>query len=204
MHTTLTSGAIYVNAKGDRVINENLDFVSIKLQTIAQPERMIYILLDQAAFTTWRNSAPPLLSHTDIDRFVAQNGGVPMFAHADTIEGAARIAGVNPAQLKATVDRWNGFVRAGTDQDFGRTQLFPLGAGPYYLIEQKLRFATTLGGLKINDAMQVLDTAEKPISGLYAAGEVIGGVQGKESMPGCNVGWALTSGRLVGLSVVGK
>ncbi|MDR1211723.1 MAG: FAD-dependent oxidoreductase [Spirochaetaceae bacterium] len=202
MVTTNTTSAIYVNARGDRVINENEDFVSIKLKTMEQPERMIYILMDQAAFTAWRNAGPPLLSHTDIDRFVAQNGGVPMFANAPTIEGAARIAGIDPARLQATVDRFNGFVRAGQDADFGRTQLFPIGQGPYYLIEHKLRFASTLGGLKINDNMQVLTAADRPIEGLYAAGEIVGGVHGKESMPACNVGWALTSGRLAGLSVV--
>jgi fumarate reductase flavoprotein subunit len=200
--TTNTAGAIYVNARGDRVINENVDFVSIKLKTMEQPERLIYILMDQAAFTVWRNAAPPLLSLTDIDRFVAQNGGVPMLANAPTIAGAARIAGIDPARLQATVDRYNGFVRAGQDADFGRTELSPIGAGPYYLFEQKLRFATTLGGLKINDNMQVLTAADRPIEGLYAAGEIIGGVQGKESMPACNVGWALTSGRLAGLAVV--
>jgi fumarate reductase flavoprotein subunit len=199
-----TTSAIYVNAGGERIINENLDFVSIKLKTMEQPERMIYLFMDQAAFTAWRNAAPPLISQADIDRFVARNGGVPMFANAGTIEETARIAGVDPARLRATADRFNGFVRAGQDADFGRTQLYPIGEGPYYLVEQKLRFASTLGGLKINEAMQVLRANDSPVAGLYAAGEIVGGVQGKESMPGCNVGWALTSGRLAGLSVAGK
>jgi fumarate reductase flavoprotein subunit len=202
MMTTYTTGAIYVNAQGDRVINENVDFVSIKLKTMEQPERMIYIFMDQKAFTTWRTVAPPAVSATEIDSFLAQNGGVPLFANAPIIEEVSEVAGIDPARLQATMDRFNGFVDAGLDADFGRTQLFPIGAGPYYLLEQKLRFATTLGGLKINENMQVLSATDRPIEGLYAAGEIIGGVQGKESMPGCNVGWALTSGRLAGLSVV--
>ncbi len=201
---TRDAGAIYVDREGNRLLNENLPFTDFRNITMELPDQVAYIFMDQAAFAIWREASPNLLPIADIDKYVAQNGGTPMFANAATIEEVAAIAGVDAAGLQATVDKFNGFVAAGKDEDFGRAELFEIGAGPYYLIEQKLRFASTLGGLKINDSMQVLNEAEEPIAGLYASGEIVGGVHGKDSMPSCNVGWALTSGRLAGLSLAEK
>lgn len=204
MTVTRVAGAIYVNSKGERMLNENEPFVNIKNKTIEQPEREIFIFMDQATFEQWRQAITTFMPLEEVDKYVAQNGGVPMFADAATVEEVAAIAGVDAAGLKATMDRFNGFVKEGVDEDYGRTELFEIGEGPYYLIEQKLRFASTLGGLKTNESMQVLDGNDTPIPGLYAAGETVGGAHGKESMPTCNVGWALTSGRLAGLAVSGK
>ena len=61
--------------------------------------------------------------------------------------------------------------------------------------------ATSLGGLKVSTSFEVYDEAEQVIPGLYACGEVVGGVHGDESMPSCMVGWDITSGRLTGMSV---
>lgn len=71
-----------------------------------------------------------------------------------------------------------------------------IGDGPYYLVEQKPRFATTMGGLVVNEWLEVQNTSDETISGLYAAGEVVGGVMGDDSPSGANNGWAVTSGKL--------
>lgn len=116
-------------------------------------------------------------------------------------------AGIDPAALAATVERYNGFVESGVDKDFGRSKDYmtmKIGAGPYYLVEQKPRFATTMGGLVINEKLQVMNTGDQVISGLYAAGEVVGGVMGDDSPSGANNGWAVTSGKLAAESVAGK
>ena len=87
----------------------------------------------------------------------------------------------------------------GSDDDFGRAATYltkTVGEGPYYIVEQKPRFATTMGGLVINTSMQVLNEAGEPISGLYAAGENCGQVMGDDSPSGANNAWALTSGKL--------
>lgn len=68
--------------------------------------------------------------------------------------------------------------------------------GPYYIVEQRPRFATTMGGLCTNDKLNVITKDGKLIPGLYAAGELVGGVMGDDSPAGANVGWALTSGRV--------
>jgi succinate dehydrogenase/fumarate reductase flavoprotein subunit len=106
--------------------------------------------------------------------------------------------------LAATVERYNGFVENGEDEDFGRSAEYmtmPIGDGPYYIIEQKPRFATTMGGLVINTDLQVMNKSGEVIEGLYAAGEVVGGVMGDDSPSGANNGWAVTSGKLSAESI---
>ena len=70
--------------------------------------------------------------------------------------------------------------------------------GPYYALEMSVRYSTSLGGICINDNMQVLNTSEQPVAGLYAAGEVVGGVQGDLYLPSSTFTWAMTSGVQVG------
>src|SRR5699024_7246575 len=91
-------------------------------------------------------------------------------------------------------------VAAGEDTDFGRAEMDVAldDDGAWYIIEQRLRMATSLGGLKTDTDFCVFDTEENPIPGLYACGETIGGVHGDESMPSNCVSWAITSGRLAG------
>ena len=79
-----------------------------------------------------------------------------------------------------------------------------IGAGPYYLIEQKPRFATTMGGLVVNANMQVLNQEGSAISGLYAAGETCGQVMGDDSPSGANNAWAITSGKLAADAIAAK
>ena len=105
--------------------------------------------------------------------------------------------------LKDTIDSYNSYVASGTDSAFGRPANFmkaKIEDGPYYLVEQKPRFATTMGGLVLTDNLQVVGTDGKALSGLYAAGEVGGGVMGDDSPSGANNAWAITSGKLAGES----
>lgn len=111
---------------------------------------------------------------------------------------------MDPATLTATVDTYNSYVEAGNDADFGRPVEYmnkQINEGPYYIVEQKPRFATTMGGLVVNTSLQVLNTNDEVIPGLYAAGETVGGVMGDDSPSGANNGWAVTSGMLAGESV---
>ena len=75
--------------------------------------------------------------------------------------------------------------------------------GPYYALQLYIRYYATLGGLHINENMQVLNTAQEPVQGLYAAGEVVGGLEGDVYLGGSLFGWAVTSGHNAGLAVCG-
>lgn len=202
MAATKAAGII-VSKDGNRIWNEkgtNKDLLKVLQQ---QPDQTMYFFMDQASFDAFKTGlANTGITEDNVTEWLANNGSkAPLFAHGETVEEVAAIAGINAENLKATIDRYNGFVEAGADEDFGRPAEFltaKIGEGPYYIVEQKPRFATTLGGVCTTDNFEIINEQGELIPGLYAAGELIGGVQGEDSPPGSNVGWALTSGRMVG------
>ena len=204
-----TMSAILVNKDGNRVVNEKASNRTILEEELRQEGGELYLLLDAETFEAWKAKlAPAGISDADIEKYLEANGTTtPVFAHGETLEEAAAAAGINADNLKATVEKYNGFVAKGSDDDFGRAATYltkTIGEGPYYIVEQKPRFATTMGGLVINTSMQVLNEAGEPISGLYAAGENCGQVMGDDSPSGANNAWALTSGKLAADAIAAK
>ena len=204
-----TMSAILVNKDGNRVVNEKASNRTILEEELKQEGGELYLLLDAETFEAWKAKlAPAGISDADIEKYLEANGTTtPVFAHGETLEEAAAAAGINADNLKATVEKYNGFVAKGSDDDFGRAATYltkTIGEGPYYIVEQKPRFATTMGGLVINASMQVLNEAGEPISGLYAAGENCGQVMGDDSPSGANNAWALTSGKLAADAIAAK
>ena len=204
-----TMSAILVNKDGNRVVNEKASNRTILEEELKQEGGELYLLLDAETFEAWKAKlAPAGISDADIEKYLEANGTTtPVFAHGETLEEAAAAAGINADNLKATVEKYNGFVAKGSDDDFGRAATYltkTIGEGPYYIVEQKPRFATTMGGLVINTSMQVLNEAGEPISGLYAAGENCGQVMGDDSPSGANNALALTSGKLAADAIAAK
>ena len=193
---------ILVDVNGKRFVNEKASNRHILDPMMQTPNHQAYVFMDQKSWEGFYKRLPETgVSHEDADKFLAANGTMkPLFAKADTIEGVAKIAGVNADNLKATVKRYNEFVTAKKDADFARPVQYMKATiaaeGPYYIVEQKPRFATTMGGLCTNDNLNVVKNDGAVIPGLYAAGELVGGVMGDDSPAGANVGWALTSGRV--------
>ncbi len=201
-----TMSAILVNAEGERVVNEKSSNRNILETEIEQTNSMLYLLLDEETFNVWKTKlASAGISDQDIEKYLAANGSTtPVFAHGETLEEVAGVVGMDAETLKKTVETYNSYVDSGVDADFGRSadyMTMKIGNGPYNLIEQKPRFATTMGGLVINGDMQVLNTSGEVISGLYAAGEVTGQVMGDDSPSGANNAWALTSGKMAADSI---
>ncbi|MBP2112476.1 FAD-dependent oxidoreductase [Paenibacillus silagei] len=200
---------ILVNSAGDRVVNEKSSNRSILEVELTQQKQMLYLLMDQATFDVFKTSLGEAgISQGDIETWLKNNGSTkPYFFHAETAEALATAAGMDAGALQNTINRYNSFVKARKDEDFGRSADYmkeSIGSGPYYLVEQKPRFATTMGGLVVNADFEVLNTSSQIISGLYAAGEVVGGVMGDDSPSGANNAWALTSGKLSAEAVVDK
>ena len=199
---------ILVNPEGERVVNEkasNHDILEVELQ---QTDSMLYLLMDQENYDVWSSKLPNTgFNQKAVEGYLEANGtSTPVFAHADSIAELAGIVGMDPAVLQATVDDYNAGVEAGTDE-FGRSGDYlktKIGEGPYYLVEQKPRYATTMGGLVVNTSLQVQNVDGETINGLYAAGEVVGGVMGSNSPSGANNGWALTSGKLAAESIAAQ
>lgn len=200
--------AILVSPEGERVVNEhasNHDILEVELQQTGQE---LFLLMDQENYDVWATKLPGTgFNMKHVQEYLDANGSSePVFAHGETIEELAGRVGMDAAVLQQTVDDYNAGVDAQQDE-FGRAGEYlqeKIGEGPYYLIEQKPRFATSMGGLVVNTALQVQNTSGETIPGLYAAGEVVGGVHGTNSPSGANNGWVTTSGRLSAEAIAGE
>jgi flavocytochrome c len=83
--------------------------------------------------------------------------------------------------LKAEVAKYNGFLKAGHDDEFGKPfpkDAAPIESGPFLAVRLWPKVHHTMGGALINEKAQVVGLDDKPIPGLYAAGEVTGGIHG--------------------------
>ena len=205
--TVNTTGAIFVNKEGQRFINETVAFADIKDATTQQTDKIMYLLMDQAGYDTWsemvstNTSAVGNITMEDQETYFDEDSDQPMFSRG-TLEEVAADAGIDAEGLKATVDGWNEMVAAGEDSEYSRTALFPLDTeGTLYLVEQKLRFATTLGGFDVTGNFECQLEDGTVIPGLYAVGECVGGPNGTEAIPGSMAAWAVTSGHLCGLQM---
>ena len=200
-----SGSAILINKEGKRVVSEKASNRTILETEVKQTDGMLFLFMDQKTFDMWKERlANAGISEENIDSWLKNNGShEPIFIRGTTVEEAAGALNMDAAALKATIDTYNSSVASGTDSAFGRPANFmkaKIEDGPYYLVEQKPRFATTMGGLVLTDTLQVVGTDGKALSGLYAAGEVGGGVMGDDSPSGANNAWAITSGKLAGES----
>lgn len=120
--------------------------------------------------------------------------------HGATIEELAGSIGVDPAVLAAEVAEYNAACHAGVDTKFHKPKyLLPVERGPFYAIKMETGIMVSMGGIKINENMQVISADGKPVPGLYSVGCDAGGLFGESyilTVPGSANGFALTSGWL--------
>ena len=196
--TMKKSGAIYVNKLGQRYVDENAALGVLTDKTVEQPDHIAYIVMDAKAWKEYvRKSLEDKLvpnEETLMTWTKIVNNGRSVMAVSDNLADAAKTMGVDPEGLAKTVAHWNDMVKAGKDTDFNRKITGGLAEGPYYIVEQKVRYQTTLGGLKADADLRIFDKAGKPIPGLYGAGCVVGGANGADSLTAMMNSWAIVSG----------
>ena len=183
------NGAILVNFEGERFINEleTRDVVSAAI--LEQTDGQAWLLFDE----TVRTSLSAIESY--IDAGIVFEG--------DTIEELAEQIGVDAETLANTVTTYSTYVANGEDTDFGRESMeSDLSTSKYYAALCAPAVHHTMGGLKIDTTSQVLDTQGNAIQGLYAAGEVTGGVHGGNRLGGNAVLDIVVFGRIAGESAV--
>lgn len=200
-----TSGAFIVNQDGLRFMNEQGNAWDM-IQAMKVNEAN-YLILDQASFDAFNGAMinSHIYTQEDVDKWVANNGSSnPVMIKADSLEELGSSLSLPESSLSAAAEKYNEDVAKGTDE-FGRTLTNTISSeGSYYAIQMWLRYYATLGGLHINDQMQVLNTSQEPIEGLYAAGEVVGGLEGDIYYGGSLFGWAMTSGYDAAMSVTAE
>lgn len=196
------AGAYMVNQDGVRFFNEQANAWDL-MQAMKENDAQ-YLIMDQAAFDGFNAGMTKSNIYTmeDVETWLADDyDGQPVMRTADTLEELAGKLGIPADALTQTAAAFNEAAAAGTDE-FGRTLAAAQSEeGPYYALEMHIRYYASLGGLHINDNMQVLNTAQEPIPGLYAAGEVVGGLEGDVYMGATLFGWAIASGYTAGNAV---
>ncbi|EHI70514.1 FAD-dependent oxidoreductase [Streptococcus ictaluri] len=178
-------GAILVDQKGQRFINEleTRDTVSAAINKL-NPNHA-FVIFDQAL-----KSRVPAINQYEEKKLVVK---------ADTIEALAQKIKVPEESLKASLEAWNQAIASQSDA-LGRTtgMTHDLSQAPFYAIKIAPGIHHTMGGLKINTETQVLKKDGTPIAGLYAAGELTGGVHGKNRIGGNAVADIIIFGRQAG------
>ncbi len=178
-------GAVLINADGKRFIDEVGTRDVVSAAEIAQPGSYSYLVVDQA-----------MLDKSSVIAGYVKRGFV---FQGNTYEELAEALGVDAATFAETMNTWNTYVEAKNDPDFGRTSFAqPLNTAPYYAIKVTAGVHHTMGGLMINTDTEVLKADGTAIAGLYAAGEVTGGVHGANRLGGNAVADFVVFGRIAG------
>lgn len=194
-------GAIYVNKLGQRIVNESDVYAKLRNAVLEQPEKIAYLVLDEKM---WQEFYQLLVLHDfneeEIAKYFALADKQPPLFVKGTLSEVATKAGINPQALVATVTRYNEFAKAGQDSEFGRSKemLHVYEGDVFYLVEQRDRFATTLGGFSARTDLRLQTKDGHKIANLYGAGEVVAGANGHDSMPSMMNTWGISSGYIAG------
>ena len=178
-------GAILINEEGKRFIDEVGTRDVVSAAEIAQTGSYSWLVVDQA-----------MADASSVIQGYIKKGYTVTGA---TYEELGKAMGVDAAAFAETMEKWNGYVEAKNDPDFGRTSFAnPLNTAPYYAIKVTAGVHHTMGGLKINANTEVLNEKGEVIPGLFAAGEVTGGVHGANRLGGNAVADFTVFGRIAG------
>ena len=178
-------GAILVNANGERFIDEVGTRDVVSAAEIAQPDSFSWLVVDQK-----------MVDASSVIQGYIKRG---LMLQGDTYEALAAELGIPADAFAATMEKWNGYVADKNDPDFGRTSFAqPLDTAPFYAVKVTAGIHHTMGGLKIDTQTHVLNTEGQIIPGLFAAGEVTGGVHGGNRLGGNAVADFVVFGRIAG------
>ena len=183
-------GAILVNQDGKRFTDELLTRDKVSAAELAQPGSYAYIIFDQKLREGLKAT----------EKYISTG----ITVQGDTIEDLAAQIDVDPATLADTLANWNKYVADKNDPDFGRTTGMEndLSTAPYYAIKIAPGIHHTMGGVHIDTGAHVIDVNGKVIPGLFAAGEVVGGVHGGNRLGGNAVADIVVFGRIASNSAV--
>ena len=178
-------GAVLINAEGKRFIDEVGTRDVVSAAEIAQTGSYSWLVVDQA-----------MVDNSSVIQGYIKKGYT---VTGETYEELGKAMGVDEAAFAETMKTWNGYVEAKNDPDFGRTSFAnKLDTAPYYAIKVTAGVHHTMGGLKINTNTEVLKADGSVIPGLFAAGEVTGGVHGANRLGGNAVADFTVFGRIAG------
>ena len=187
---------IFVNKAGERFVAEDERRDTICLAVLEQEDALFYTV------ESYDGYGDKTLDELHSNNFVSYTDEIArgnMFI-GDTIEDLAEAMGADPEKLRASIEGYNASVDAGaTTDEFGRkTFINKLENGPFIAVPRKPSAHHTMGGVEINVNTEVLDTEGNAIPGLYAAGEVTGGIHGGNRLGGNAIVDTVVNGKMAG------
>ncbi len=209
----------WCDRNGERFMPEddifNTTFVGNAINHL--PGKVAFSIFDSKMLKHWKKDGPDIVSHVhpkdlyqgfdeqfarDEDTYLDGNGN-HVIAKADTLEELAEKIGIDPEGLVKNVEEYNAMCAEGWDSLFEKEREFmmPLEYGPFYACRQYVGAYGTLGGVLINQRMEVMTDEYKTIPGLYCVGTdacTIYGDSYNYSIPGNTMGFCLNSGRIAG------
>lgn len=182
---------MFVNQEGNRFVNEYAERDTLAAAALSQTDGVFYHIADQAMIPTLQNMA----TQEDVDAMVEKG----IMYKADTLEELAEMIGCPAENLIASVEKYNSYVDAGEDPDFGKNVFgTKIETAPYYAVIEKPSVHHTMGGVQINTDAQVLNENGEVIEGLFAAGEVTGGIHAGNRLGGNAIADCMVFGRIAG------
>ncbi len=188
----LYAHTVIVNLEGKRFVEElgRRDEMSMAIK--AQTGSVCYELMDQNGF----DKSHLQENHAAEIEYLYNND---LFVKADTLEEAAAFFGIDAAELKITVDNYNSYVADGVDPEFNKRSMpSTIEQAPFYILKAVPAVHHTMGGIMINENAQVVNTDGQVIEGLFAAGEVTGGIHGKNRLGSNAIADITVFGRIAG------
>lgn len=183
---------IFVNKEGNRFVDEGARRDVMTLALMEQTDSYLYVILDSTNYPT-----PETKNNFNetIEELISQGRAFK----GDTLEELAAQIGVDSDNLVAAVESFNAAVEAGGPDEFGRT-LFDrkIEKPPFYAGPRVPTVHHTMGGIEINENAEVMDANGNTIPGLYAAGEVTGGIHGTNRLGGNALADIAVFGRIAG------
>ncbi len=177
---------IYINLKGERFVNESAPVNVIAQAITYEPEQEMWVITD----------AKSIKGANIGSKFATGRLHV-----SDSVADMAKAMGIPAEVLGRTMARYNRYARENRDPDFGKTTFAQtIDTPPFYWGREKLYVHCTLGGLVVDGSARVLDAQKNPIAGLFAAGEVAGGIFGADRLGGMSLAQAAVLGREAGRS----
>lgn len=183
---------VIVNKEGKRFVEElgRRDEMSMAIK--AQTGHVCYELVDQNGYDLSKLEE----NHKSEIEYLYNND---LLVKADTLEEAAAFFEIDVEELKATVERYNSYVAEGKDPEFNKRSLpSTIEKAPFYILKAAPAVHHTMGGIRINTEAQVLDVDGNIINGLYAAGEVTGGIHGTNRLGSDALADITVFGRIAG------
>ena len=189
----LDSYGVLVNKEGKRFVEELEARNVISKAVTEQTGACSYLFWDEDAM---QKSGVAETHKAEYEDLLARG----QLVKADTLEACCEHFGVDAENLKQTVADWNQYCADGEDKEFNkRGDLIPIAEeGPYYMLVSKPAIHHTMGGIVIDTDAHVLDTDGNVIPGLYAAGEVTGGIHGNNRLGSCAIADIIVFGRIAG------